>query len=131
MDNIKVRRSIQSHFIRGLWMLLALYKTLVSQTPGKYIWAFLLAFSIIMIGWVINNKSYLELAGSRLIINTDTFQTKSIEVSDIERIEIEPGLFSDSRIVLKGDKGVVKFNYHNVNDRDFNQLMKQLNIPTK
>ena len=109
--------------------MLALYKTLDSQSPGKYIWALLFLISIALIVRVTVKKSYLELVGSTLVINTDSFQTKSVEVADIERIEIKTGPFSDSNIILKDNKAPIKFNYFNVNDKDFNQLMKQLNVP--
>jgi len=100
-----------------------------SQSPGKFIWGLLLIVSIALLVRVMINGSYLENDGSNLIINEDFFQTRTVQIAGIERVEIESGPFSDSRIILKDGKGRIKFNYHNVNSEDFNDLMRSLNVP--
>ena len=130
-SKIKVRRPLTSHIFHGLWILLTLYKTVDSQSPGKFIWGLLFIVSIALLVRVIFKGSYLEKDGSSLIINGDFFQTRTVQITDIERVEIEPGPFSDSRIILKDGKGRVKFNYHNVNSEDFNDLMRSINVPIK
>jgi hypothetical protein len=128
-ENIKVRRPLTSHLFHLLWILLTLYKTIDSQSPGRYIWGLLFSIAVILLVRVIIKGSYLEKDGSNLIINEDFFRTRIVQIADIERVEIEAGPFSDSRIILRDDKGKIKFNYHNVNDDDFNALMKSLNVP--
>jgi hypothetical protein len=117
--------------VSALWTLRALYKTLDSQTNGRYLWGTLFSVSLLVLIRVIIKRSYLEKTGSTLKINRAFFQTRTIEIADIEMIEIDPGTFSDSHIVLKDNKGKVKFNYQNVNDKDFNAVMQSLNVPVK
>lgn len=75
--------------------------------------------------------SYLEKVGSTLTVNGDLFKTSTIDIADIEKIEVAAGPFSNSRIILKEKKGSVKFNYYNVNDGDFNELIKSLDVPVE
>jgi len=125
---LKVRRPLTSHIFHGLWALFTLYRTVYSQSPGQVIWGLLFITSIALLVRVIVKGSYLEKDGSNLIINGD-FQTRSVPIADIERIQIKPGPFADSCIILKGDKGKIGFSYHNVNNNDFNALMRSLEVP--
>lgn len=71
----------------------------------------------------------MELKGTTLTVLCDFFSSINIDVSDIDRIEIKAGPLSSSRIVLKGDKRHMKFDYYKVRNADFDALTKSLKVP--
>jgi hypothetical protein len=112
-------------------MLFTLYRTLDSGPPAKYVWGLLFASSIAILLRVILKRNYMELRESKLFVYGDLFHTQTTDISAIERIEIEPGPFSHSKIFLKEKKGIIRFNYSNVDDTEFKVLVKYLNVPLK
>ena len=50
---------------------------------------------------MIVKRNYFEIVDNKLVINKDYFRTTTIELDKIERIDIEPGPFSSSKIILK------------------------------
>jgi hypothetical protein len=71
---------------------------------------------------------YFEIKGSKLIINRDLFYEDYVEITDIEKIELEEGPFSKSHIRLKDYKKGLDFNYFIVNDHDFIKFKKSLQL---
>lgn len=95
---IKVRRSLRSHVFHCLWTAFALYKTWDTQPPAKYFWGVFLAIALALIARVLTGKSYLELNGQKLTIYRDYFTSETIEVQDIDHLEIAESPFSSSKI---------------------------------
>ena len=77
---------------------------------------------------MIIKRNYIEIVNNKLIINRDYFRTTTIDLDKIEKINIEPGPFKSSRVILK-DKTTVKYLDSQTNDKELKQFMGQFNIP--
>jgi hypothetical protein len=126
---IRVRRNTNSHVFHGLWVLYTFYRTWDSELPFTYFWGLSFAISIVLILRVLIKNNYLEIKDSRLTINGDFFNTQTTEISEIERIQIEAGPFGRSKIFLKDKKKIIKFNYRDVDNKEFKILLKHLGVP--
>lgn len=126
---LKVRRPIKSHVVHAGWIALTLYQTVDRGFPARMIWGLLLLHAIALAIRVILKPQVLELTGTKLTIYSDFFRSQTVDITDIERVEIEAGPFSHSKIVLKGNKGRVKFDYYQVRNEEFDALTKALNVP--
>jgi len=76
---------------------------------------------------ILVNKYYIEIVESSIIIHQDFFRSKSISASDIEKIEIEPGPFKLSSILLK-DRTKIKFNDNYIDLKELKEAMGNFNI---
>lgn len=126
---LKVHRPAKSHFFHATWVALTLYETVDSGFPARAIWGVLFLHAVALAVRAMLKPQILELTGTKLIIYGDFFRSKTVDVSDIERIEIEAGPFSYSKIILKDNKGRVKFDYYQVRNEEFDVLVKELNVP--
>ncbi len=127
--NLKVKRPITVFVFHGLWILWGLYKlTNSNSTFGQFSWSILTLLASINLWSMLRKKNYFELIDNKLIINKDFFQTQSIDVDKIEKIDIEPGPFKYSRIILR-DKTEIKFNDSYVDKTDLKEFMGRLSIP--
>jgi len=126
---IRVRRPLITHIFHLAWTALTLYRTLDSRPPARFIWGILFVIAIALIVRVVLKPYYIELTGTCLTLHNDFFSTQTIDIADIERIEIQANPWSKSRIILKDNKGNVKFDYHQVRGKDFNALLKYLDVP--
>jgi hypothetical protein len=122
-----VRRTIWSYGNYGLLCLLSAYNV-QGHSQWTYYWAVIGVGSLIILVRLIFRPYYFEIKGTRLTINRDLFYTDSIEIQDIDKIELEEGPFSTSHIRLKDYKLGLDFNYFIVNDKDFNRLRDSLNL---
>ncbi len=123
-----VRRSIQVYIFHALWMFFVIYKIFNTVTAfGRYTWLFVFAITTFSLINLLVKKYYMEVVESCLIIHQDYFRTKSINLNDIEKIEIEPSPFKSSYILLR-DKTKVKFNDSNLDVKELKEAMSQFNI---
>lgn len=123
-----VRRSLWSYMNYGLLFLLCLSKLLLTQTSWTYYYVFIGLGSLVILTRLIMKPYYIEIKGTRLIINRDLFYEDYVEIDDIDKIELQEGPFSKSHIRLKDHKKGLDFNYFIVNDKDFNRLKKSLQL---
>ncbi|MBL7871556.1 MAG: hypothetical protein JNM78_08090 [Cyclobacteriaceae bacterium] len=72
--------------------------------------------------------NYFEIRGTQLIVIRDFFYEDYVEINDIEKFELEEGLFSKSYIKRKEHKMAVEFNYFVINDKDFDKLKEALKV---
>lgn len=128
---LKVRRPITSHVFHAAWIALTLYQTIDSGFPARMIWGLLFLYAVALAVRAVLKPQVLELTGTKLTIYGDFFRSKTVDITDIDRIEIEAGPFSNSKVVLKGNKRHVKFNYYRVRNNDFDALLKELNVPVR
>lgn len=105
-----------------------LIRLFLLNSGWTYYWVFAALCSLILLVRIILKPYYFEVHDSRLIINRDLFYQEYVEINDIEKIELEDGLFSKSYIKLKDHKMGLEFNYFIINDRDFNRLKEEYNL---
>jgi len=79
---------------------------------------------------MILKRNYFEVADNKLIINEGIFQTKTIDLDKIEKFDIEPGLFTASKIILK-DNTKIKYSDSQTDHKKLKELMGQYNIPVE
>lgn len=127
--NLKVRRPARSYFFQTALIALTLYKTFDSGFPAQVIWGMWFLLALYWMVKVLLKPQYIELTGTKLTVYDNFFRSKTVDITDIERIEIEAGPFSRSKIILKDNKGRVKFDYYQVRNEEFDALMKELNVP--
>lgn len=109
-------------------LFICLSRIFLTQTLWTYYWFFIGISSLTVLVRLILKPYYFEIKGTRLIINRDFFYEDYVELGDIEKFELEEGLFSKSHIKLKDYKMGLDFNYFAVNDKDFNQLRDLLQV---
>ncbi|HEV8515154.1 MAG TPA: hypothetical protein VGQ59_17855 [Cyclobacteriaceae bacterium] len=123
-----IKRHLQVYILHGLVTLLVIYKIFNSATTqGRSSWILFLVLGIISFANILINKHYIVIRESSMIIHQDYFRTKSINLNDIEKIEIEPGPFKSSSIVLK-DKTKVKFIDSYIDIKELKEAMNNFNI---
>ncbi len=128
---IKVRRPLHSYIIHLAWIALTLYQALNAGLPARDIWGMLFILGVALMVRMVLKPNVMELKGETLIVLCDFFGSINIHIGDIDRIEIKAGPLSSSRIVLKGDKRHVKFDYYKVRNADFDALKESLNVPVR
>jgi hypothetical protein len=79
---------------------------------------------------MIIKRNYFEVSNDKLVINKDFFRTKIIDLDKIEKVDIEPGPFSSSRIILK-DKTTIKYLDNQTNEKELREFMGQFSIPVE
>lgn len=127
--NLKVKRPITVYVFHGLWILWGVYKSINNHSSfAQFSWILLTLLASISLWSLLRKRNYFELVDSKLIINKDYFQTQSIDIDKIEKIDIEPGPFKYSRIILR-DKTEIKFNDSYVDNKDLKEFMGRLSIP--
>ena len=125
----RVRRPIGTKIVQAAWTLFVLYRTIEAGPSAQYVWGILLIIStVISFRILVLNKYYMEAVGSRLMIHGN-FTTRSVEIPNIERMEVRADPVSSSTIILRENKGTVRFDFYKVHNRDFNELTKALKIP--
>lgn len=77
---------------------------------------------------ILLKRNYFEVKDNKLIINRDFFRTQLIELDKIEKLDIEPGPFTSSKIVLK-DKTMIKYADRYTDYKELKHFMGQFNIP--
>lgn len=113
---------------QGFWVLFCFSNYFFHHSQGSYLWAFAGLGWLAVLARVILAPNYFEVKGTRLIIHHDFFHSEHVEITDIEKIELADGPFSNSYIRLKDHKPGLKFNYYIVNDNDFNAFKNSLQI---
>ena len=76
---------------------------------------------------ILIKRNYFEIRDDKLFINKDFFRTKTILLSNIERVKIESDPFTSSKIILK-DNSQIKYLDSQINDDELKELMRQFNI---
>lgn len=127
-STLKVRRTTKSHFFHALWTTLTFYQALNSGLPARAIWGTLFVLAVAMIVKVMLKPHCMKLTGTQLTVHRDYFSSITIDITDIDRIEIEAGPFSHSKFVLKENKGHVKFDYYQVRNKEFDALVKAVGV---
>ena len=128
---LKVRRPINSHIFHLAWTGLTFYQAMNSGLPARWIWGMLFVIAVAHIIRVIVKPHYMELRGTTLTVYLDFFSSITVDIGDIDRIEIKAGPWSKSRIVLKDNKRHVKFDYYLVRNADFDALVKAMGVPVE
>jgi len=120
---MKVNRRFQVYVFHSLWLLFAGYRASDSiSTMAKYSWIIVLALAMTSMLNVLLRRNYLEIIGQQLKINRDFFQTQTLELKDIVKIEIQPNPLVNSYILMK-DGRKVKFNDSYVTDKRLKEVM--------
>jgi len=129
LPNIKgVRRTFASYLSYLVLLFICITKLSIFDAAGRFYWIFIGLCSLIILTRLVFKPYYFEIRGARLIINRDLFSEDYVEINDIEKIELEEGLFSNSYIKLKDYKMGLHFNYFIVNDKDFKRLKEEYNL---
>ncbi len=126
-----VRRTLWSYPGYVAWIAFTLFKIYSPNTKWPIIWIVLLTIKLILVIRIIINRNYFEIKGSQLTIRRDFFYKDTIEITDIEKIELKSGPFSKSIIRLKNGKRGLKFRYFIVNENDFTQFVNAYQIKTE
>jgi hypothetical protein len=124
----RVRRTFWSFTGYAAWIAFTLYKVFNPDTLYPYIWLFILSIKLAIVTRLLINRNYFEVIDSKLIIRRDFFYQDTIEINEIEKIELKSGLFSKSRIKLKNQKKELKFRYAFVHDDDFKEFIQSVNV---
>lgn len=126
-----IKRPIQAYLFHGLWIAMVIFwSTINSSEIGRWIlWIGATAGTISLIQMILK-RNYFEVADNKLIINEGIFQTKTIDLDKIEKFDIEPGLFTASKIILK-DNTKIKYSDSQTDHKKLKELMGQYNIPVE
>src|SRR5690606_15837764 len=126
-----IKRPIQAYIFHGLWIAMVIFwSTINSSEIGRWIlWIGATAGTISLIQMILK-RNYFEVADNKLIINEGIFQTKTIDLDKIEKFDIEPGLFTASKIILK-DNTKIKYSDSQTDHKKLKELMGQYNIPVE
>jgi hypothetical protein len=123
-----IKRHIRIYIFHGLLTALVIYKILNSVTiVGKSSLTLILILGVLSFLNILVYRHYIEIVESSVVIHQDYFRTKSVNVKDIEKIEIEPGPFKFSFILLK-NKTKVKFNDNYIDIKELKEAMSNFNI---
>lgn len=126
------KRPIYAYLIHVLWFGLVAY-WLATRPPtgiGRWVvWA-AAAINVISFIYIILKRYYFEVVDDKLIINENVFKTTIIDLDKIEKIDMEPGPLTASKIVLK-DQTKIKFQDGQVNEKKLREFMRQYNIPVE
>jgi fructose/tagatose bisphosphate aldolase len=126
--NHRIRRQVQVYVLHGLATSLVIYKIFNSESIlGISSMILFLGVGLISFANIIINKYYNEVSDSSIVIHQDYFRTFSINLNEIDKIEIEPGPFKFSSILLK-DKSKVKFNDNYIDIRELKEAMSNFKI---
>ena len=106
------------------------WSTLNSSDFGQWTLRLGAFVGLIFLIEMIVRRNYFEVLDNKLIINDSLLRTRTIDLDKIEKIDIETGPFSSSKIILK-DKSIIKYSDSQTNDKEFKELMRQFNIPVE
>ena len=124
-----IKRPIQTYLIHGLWFALTFYYSIINISPfGQWSLKVMTIIGAVSFIHMIVKRNYFEVVNGKLVINKDFFRTKVIDLEKIEKVNIEPGPFSYSRINLK-DKTTIKYLDNQTRAKDLKEFMGQFNIP--
>jgi hypothetical protein len=124
-----LKRPFQTYLTHGLWIALTAYYSTTNSTEfGQWTLRLMTLIGTVSLIHMIIKRNYIEIVNNKLIINRDYFRTTTIDLDKIEKINIEPGPFKSSRVILK-DKTTVKYLDSQTNDKELKQFMGQFNIP--
>lgn len=127
--DLRVKRPFTVYLFHGIWILWGIYKlATIHSAGGRFSWTVVTLLASISLWSVLRKQNYFELVDNKLIIHKDYFRTQSIDIDQIEKIDIEPGPFKYSRIIMR-DKSEVKFNEDYLDNKDLKEFMGKLNIP--
>lgn len=79
---------------------------------------------------MIVRKNYFEIVDDKLIINRDFFRKQTVDLKEIEKLDVEPGPFTSSKIVLK-DQSVIKYMDSQLDDKELKEMFGRLKIPVE
>lgn len=129
---MKVRRARWAYVCSIFWIGYILLKIFTSnniQNIASYIWCFALLLSIAILIRILHKPNYFEVKDKQLIIYRHLFYAESTDISRIEEIKLEEGIFSSSKIKLKNPEKEISFNYYFINDDDFDVFKQVLKVP--
>jgi hypothetical protein len=126
-----LKRPIQGYLFQVLWISMMLYwSTINSSEIGRWIlWAGAFV-GIISLAHMILKRNYFEVVDNKLIINEGILKRIIIDLDKIEKLNIEPGPFTASTIILK-DKTKIKYSDRQTDDKKLKEFMGQYNIPVE
>ncbi len=125
----ELKRPNQTYLLNAGWIVFLIYSSTINSTTIG-IWSLrLLAFAAI-ISFIHKTikRNYMEIYDDKLLINRDFFRKTLIKLNQIEKIKIESGPLSSSRIFLK-DNSSIKFSDDQLSTRDLKEVMSQYKIP--
>ena len=126
-----LKRNIQTYLLYTLWIGLSCYSLTTNTSAfGQRTLILVIFVSGLTLLHMLVKRNYFEVINGRLIINRSFFQTKIIDLDSIEKVVIEAGPFSTSKIILK-DKKRIKYWHNEMNDKRCKELMGELNIPVE
>lgn len=126
-----IKRPIQAYLLHVLWIAMLIFWSVTSSSEiGRSILWIGAAAGTISLTHMIVRRNYFEVADNKLIINDRVFKTTTIDLEKIEKIEIEPGPFTASKIILK-DNTRIKYSDSQTDDKKLKEFMEQYNIPVQ
>lgn len=125
----ELKRTYQTYLIHTVCIVFTFYCSLRNSSDfGQWSLRLMTIIGVISFIHMIIKPNYFQVRGNNLIINKGLFLTKTLHINQIEKIVINSGLFSSSKILMK-DKTIIKFSDNQINYFEFKEFMQQFNIP--
>jgi hypothetical protein len=125
---LELKRPRQVYLTHGLWVVATVFfATQNSSNVGRLTLVVMACVGAASLISMLMRKNYFEVKNNTLIIHNDFFRTKSIELDKIEKVKIEPGPFTLSKIILK-DNTQIKYHDSQVDDKELREFMAQFSI---
>ena len=117
-----------AYFFGVSWIIIAIYWS-SQQAPGLGQWTFriLMVAGLISLIHKIIKRNYFEITDDKLVLNDNIFRKRTIPLDKIERIEIQTGTFTSSKIILK-DETKISYSDNQTDDKELKKLMATFNI---
>lgn len=128
---LEIKRPIKVYLYDGLWIYMTiLYGIKNSTIFGRSILILMACIGAVSFISVLIKRNYFEIKDKELIINKSFFRTQSVQLNEIDRVEIEPSPFVSSKIYLK-DGRLIKYLDSIVNEKSIKELLGPFNIPVE
>jgi hypothetical protein len=128
---LELKRPRRVYLYHCLWIVATVfYATQNSSNFGRLTLIVMAIVGTVSFLNILMKRNYFELKDNKLIINKDFFRTQVIDLDKIERVNIEPGPFTSSKIVLR-DKTKIKYMDSHADDKELKEFMGQFNIPVE
>jgi hypothetical protein len=111
-------------------VLTAAYAVRNSTDFGRGTLVIMAAVGTVSFITILLRRNYFEVKDNNLIIQKGYFRTQSIALNKIEKLDIQPGPFGSSKIVLK-DRTTVKFHDSQADLKELKYFMGQFGIPVE
>jgi hypothetical protein len=128
-----ITRATRIYFFHIMWIAISISSLLNNGAANSrlpfmpYVWIVIGTFFTISLVSILLKKYYLEVNENKLLIHGDLFQTKTINLDEIEKMVSRRGLMTGAYFLLK-NQTKVKFNEGYLNHTDLREFTKQHNI---